>query len=236
MRDGIIVALDVGSGHEALSLARQLQGHARWLKVGMTLFYTEGPSVVHAMRDMGFDVFVDLKLHDIPHQVEGAAASLASLGAGMLTVHAAGGESMVRAAVEGSVRGAASAAMRPPSVIAVTVLTSADDAVLASVGIDRTASEQVGVLGTVAQRAGAAGVVCSPLEAREMRSLWGPKALVVTPGVRPAGSSVGDQMRVMTPAAAFREGASHIVVGRPITGADDPAAAFESIVVGLEGH
>ena len=109
MRDRIIVALDVASGHEALSMARQLQGHARWVKVGMTLFYAEGPSVVHAMRELGFDVFVDLKLHDIPHQVEGAARSLASLGAGMLTVHASGGGPMVASAVEGAHAGAGEA-------------------------------------------------------------------------------------------------------------------------------
>ena len=104
MRDRIIVALDVGSGHEALSLARQLQGHARWVKVGMTLFYAEGPSIVHALRDMGFDVFVDLKLHDIPHQVQGAARSLAVLGAGMMTVHASGGAAMIRSPSRAALR------------------------------------------------------------------------------------------------------------------------------------
>ncbi len=234
MRDRIIVALDVGSGHEALSLARKLQGRAAWLKVGMTLFYAEGPSVVHAITDLGFDVFVDLKLHDIPHQVRGAARSLAALGSGMLTVHASGGEAMIRSAVEGCAEGAAQAGVAPPKVIAVTVLTSTDDAVLSTIGVDRPAGEQVALLGSVARRAGADGVVCSPLEAAAMRELWGSEALIVTPGVRPAGAETQDQSRVMTPAAALAQGASHLVIGRPITAAADPAAAFEQILSTLE--
>lgn len=233
MRDRIIVALDQPDLTSALSCARALQGHARWVKVGMTLFYGEGPESVRAMRELGFDVFVDLKLHDIPHQVEGAARSLAALGAGMLTVHASGGAPMIEAAIRGARLGAEDAGMPLPAVIAVTVLTSMDAEALASVGVTDPPAEQVAGLAALARTAGAAGVVCSPQEAAAMRALLGPEALVVTPGVRPAGADAGDQARVATPAAAIRAGASHLVIGRPITGAGDPAAAFEAIVGAL---
>jgi orotidine-5'-phosphate decarboxylase len=235
MRDRIIVALDVASGHEALSLARQLEGHARWVKVGMTLFYSEGPSVVYALRDLGFDVFVDLKLNDIPHQAEGAARSLAALGAGMLTVHASGGGPMIAAAVGGARQGATLAGLAAPKLIAVTVLTSTDEVTLSSLGVHRSVAEQVGLLGVLARDAGADGVVCSPFEARSMRDLWGSEALVVTPGVRPSNSPPDDQSRVMTPSQAIAQGASHLVIGRPITGAPDPGGALEAILETMEG-
>jgi len=233
MRDRIIVALDQPDLEGALACARTLVGHARWVKVGMTLFYREGPASVAALRQLGFDVFVDLKLHDIPHQVEGAARSLGSLGAGMLTVHAGGGAPMIEAAVRGARSGAEAAGMPAPAVIAVTVLTSTDAETLRSVGVTDTPADQAAGLAALAKTAGADGVVCSPLEAADMRALLGPRALVVTPGVRPAGSDAGDQSRIATPAAAFAAGASHLVIGRPITGATDPAAAFESIVADL---
>jgi orotidine-5'-phosphate decarboxylase len=229
MRDRIIVALDQPDLEGALACARALSGHARWVKVGMTLFYREGPAAVAAMRELGFNVFVDLKLHDIPHQVEGAARSLGSLGVGMLTVHASGGAPMIEAAVRGARDGAAATGMPAPAVIAVTVLTSMDDETLRSVGVTDVVADQAIGLAALARTAGAAGVVCSPREAADMRALLGPTALVVTPGVRPAGADAGDQSRIATPAAAFAAGASHLVIGRPITGAADPAAAFEAI-------
>ena len=182
------------------------------------------------MRDLGFEVFVDLKLHDIPHQVEGAARSLALLGAGMLTIHASGGAAMIEAAVRGARAGAAESGLPVPSILAVTVLTSMDDETLASVGVCDPMAEQVAGLAALAKTAGADGVVCSPREAGELRALLGPEALIVTPGVRPAGSGAGDQARVATPAQAFAAGASHLVIGRPITGEADPAAAFEAII------
>jgi orotidine-5'-phosphate decarboxylase len=233
MRDRIIVALDQPDLAGALACARALRGHARWVKVGMTLFYREGPEAVRAMRDLGFDVFCDLKLHDIPHQVEGAARSLALLGAGMLTVHASGGAAMVEAAVRGARAGAAEAGLPVPFVIAVTVLTSMDADTLSSVGVTGPMLEQVVGLGALAKTSGADGVVCSPHEAADLRALLGADALVVTPGVRPAGAESADQARVATPAEALAAGASHLVIGRPITGADDPAAAFDAIVAGL---
>lgn len=234
MRDRIIVALDQPELAGALECAQALVGHARWVKVGMTLFYREGPAVVAAMRDLGFDVFVDLKLHDIPHQVEGAARSLGSLGAGMLTVHASGGAAMIEATVRGAREGAEAAGVHAPAVIAVTVLTSMDAETLGSVGVADTPADQAAGLAALAKTAGADGVVCSPREAADIRALLGPQALIVTPGVRPAGSDAGDQSRIATPAAAFAAGASHLVIGRPVTGAPDPAAAFEAIVEGLE--
>jgi orotidine-5'-phosphate decarboxylase len=228
--DRIIVALDQRDAASALACARALAGHTRWVKVGMTLFYAEGPPVVLALREAGFEVFLDLKLHDIPHQVRGAARAIASLGARMITVHAGGGADMMEAAVEGAREGADEAGVASPAVLAVTVLTSMDADALASVGVSDPPADQVAGLAALARTAGVAGVVCSPAEAGAMRALLGQQALVVTPGVRPAWSAAGDQARIDTPAAALRAGASHLVIGRPITGADDPVAAFERIV------
>jgi orotidine-5'-phosphate decarboxylase len=179
---------------------------------------------------MGYKVFVDLKLHDIPHQVEGAAASVARTGASMFTVHAAGGVEMMRAAVRGACAGAEECEWNAPDVLAVTVLTSMDAAALSSVGVDASPASQVALLGARAREAGVQGVVCSPLEASAMRELLGPEELVVTPGVRPTWAAHGDQARVATPADALLAGASHVVVGRPVTGAENPAMAVERIV------
>lgn len=230
MRDRIIVALDHPDAASALACARGLASHASWVKVGMTLYYAEGPAIVQALRDLGFDVFLDLKLHDIPHQVEGAAASLGRLGARMVTVHASGGAEMMEAAVRGAAAGAADAGTEPPAVIAVTVLTSMDGEALTSVGVEYPPAEQVAGLAALARTAGVAGVVCSPQEASAMRALLGPAALIVTPGVRPSWAAADDQARIATPLAALEAGATHLVIGRPITGAEDPGAAFERIV------
>ena len=224
----VIVALDC-SADEAIALATSLRGRVRWLKVGMTLYYAEGPQIVGRLRELGFEVFVDLKLHDIPHQVSGAAAAIAKLGVGMFTVHASGGVDMMRAAVESSRRAAEETGNAAPAVLAVTVLTSSDDAVLESVGVGRSSAEQVELLARLAAEAGVDGVVCSPREASVVRSILGPVAFVVTPGVRPAWSERGDQARVSTPADALAAGASHLVVGRPITAAPDPAQAAARI-------
>lgn len=229
LRESIIVALDT-EAHTALSLARALQGRVKWVKVGMTLYYAEGPQIVAQFRDMGFQVFLDLKLHDIPHQVEGAARQISRLGVSMLTVHASGGDEMMAAAVRGAREGAAAAGLAAPDVIAVTVLTSLGDAGLSEIGVRVPAAQQVERLGALARDAGVSGVVCSPLEAASMRKMLGPEALIVTPGVRPAGSDVGDQSRVATPRAALEAGASHLVIGRPITADPEPGAALERIV------
>jgi len=229
MRERIIVALDTDA-HTALALARTLQGKVEWLKVGMTLYYAEGPEIVTQLRDMGFKIFVDLKLHDIPHQVEGAAREISRLGVSMFTVHASGGAAMMAAAVKGACESSQECGLDTPDVIAVTVLTSMDDAGLAAIGVVDSSAGQVERLAQLAKNAGLQGVVCSPLEAGRMRELLGPEALVVTPGVRPAGSDAGDQSRVATPRAAVDAGASHLVIGRPITAAEEPGAAVERII------
>ncbi len=234
MRDSLIVALDTDV-HTALSLARSLAGTVSWVKVGMTLYYAEGPLIVARMRDLGLRVFVDLKLHDIPHQVEGAAREISRSGASMLTVHASGGADMMRAALEGACSGSDECGADMPDVIAVTVLTSLDDVALATVGVGGGAAPQVLRLAELAKAAGLQGVVCSAHEARAMREMLGPEALVVTPGVRPAGTEADDQARVATPHEAMAAGASHIVIGRPITAASDPAAAAAAVLAAMGG-
>lgn len=227
-RERIIVALDC-SGEEARAIARSLVGRATWLKVGMTLYYQEGPRIVSELKDMGFNVFVDLKFHDIPHQIYGAAAAIARAGADMLTLHTIGGLEMMRAAVDGLIE-----AGRPDVVtLGITVLTSMSAEDLELTGVTRSLSDQVKTLADQAKTAGLTGVVASPQEAAMLREELGHEAYIVTPGVRPAGASLDDQSRVATPRQAFDNGASHLVIGRPITAAADPAEAFESIVKGL---
>lgn len=228
----VIVALDCAR-QEALDLADVLQGKASWLKVGMTLFYANGPEIVQAFKERGFKVFLDLKFHDIPHQVEGAAYAAAASGADMLTMHAQGGVDMMAAAVRGVRRMAAETGRDVPVTLGITVLTSMNDAVLAKTGVMRSMEEQVCALASHAKEAGLSGVVASPQEAARLREILGPQAYIVTPGVRPAGADKGDQSRVATPAQAFANGASHIVVGRPITQSPDPAAAFDALVADL---
>jgi len=234
----VIVALDCPE-RQALETARFLKQHARWFKVGMTLYYKSGPAVVAKLRDFGFNVFVDLKLHDIPHQVRGAARSVVESGANMLTVHAAGGAQMLQAAVEG-VEDALNAPKAKgtlleryksdprPLVLAVTMLTSMDQDDLVTQGIGRPMTQQVQALAQLARDCGLDGVICSPHEVAALRRQW-PEAVLVTPGVRPAGSSADDQSRVATPQQACQAGASYLVVGRPIMAAADPYTAFTSI-------
>lgn len=228
--DTIIIALDC-SPEQAREYARELAGEARWLKVGMTLYYAAGPDIVREFKELGYKVFVDLKLHDIPHQVRGAAASVVRAGADMLTVHGSGGLAMLQAAAEGIEEAYAerSETDEKPISLAITVLTSLDENALAQVGVTRPLNEQVLALATLAQQAGLSGVVASPREARALRELLGPDAAIVTPGVRPKGSSTDDQSRIATPAQALADGASHLVIGRPITAAPDPVAAFNGI-------
>ena len=225
-KDRIIVALDCDRSR-ALELADMLSGKASWLKVGMNLFYQEGPYFISALQKRGFKVFLDLKFHDIPHQVKGAAKAAAEAGADMVTMHAVGGVKMMQAAKEGL----AEARWTPeePISLGITVLTSMSAEDLSATGVQRPVVEQVAELARQAKQAGLSGVVASPQEAAMLREILGPEAYIVTPGVRPAGSSLGDQSRVATPHQAFENGASHIVIGRPITESADPAAAFEAI-------
>ena len=227
-RERIIVALDCDRTR-ALELAGKLSGHATWLKVGMTLFYAEGPDIVREFRKLGFKVFLDLKFHDIPHQVRGAACSAALAGADLLSVHGLGSGAMLAACREGAEEAAEQLGARP-KLVAITVLTSMNQEALAQIGIDAPVAEEAARLASLAKVNGIDGIVCSPQEAHAMRQLLGEDALIVTPGVRPAGAALGDQSRVATPAAALKAGASHLVIGRPITSADDPVEAYEAIV------
>ena len=227
-RERIIVALDCDRTR-ALELAGKLSGHATWLKVGMTLFYAEGPDIVREFRKLGFKVLLDLKFHDIPHQVCGAARSAALAGADLLSVHVLGSGAMLAACREGAEEAAEQLGARP-KLVAITVLTSMDQEALAQIGIDAPVAEEAARLASLAKVNGIDGIVCSPQEAHAMRQLLGEDALIVTPGVRPAGAALGDQSRVAAPAAALEAGASHLVIGRPITSADDPVEAYEAIV------
>ena len=223
--DRLIVALDVSSAAEARKIVRGLGVVVSTYKVGNQLFTAEGPGVVRELVGSGKKVFLDLKFHDIPNTVAGGMRSATALGVSMLTVHAAGGSAMLRAAVE-----AAKQASKPPLVLAVTVLTSLSDADLQETGVAGRTRDHALVLATLAQNCGCDGVVASPQEARIIRQEWGTGFVIVTPGIRPAGSAKGDQSRVNTPAEAIAAGADYLVVGRPVTEAADPRRAAEEIV------
>ena len=230
----VIVAFDC-TRERAYELADGLSGTLSWAKVGMELFYACGAELVGELKARGIKVFLDLKLHDIPNTVKCASRVLAGLGADMVTIHAGGGPAMVAAAREGLDEGAAAAGLPAPKLLAVTVLTSMDEAQLAAVGVERPIAAQADLLARMALANGADGVVCSAFEAAAMRRALGPDALVVTPGIRPAGADVGDQSRVATPAMAVGEGATHLVVGRPVTKAADPGAALCAILEEVQG-
>jgi orotidine-5'-phosphate decarboxylase len=228
----LAVALDLSEREAIVGMARALVGHCGMVKLGLEAFTAHGPDLVREVGALGMPVFLDLKLHDIPNTVERAARNCARLGVAMLTAHASGGEAMLRAAAAG-VQADASAGAKPPVVLAVTVLTSLDDATLEVLGVPGGVTGRVRAWAELAERAGCGGVVCSPLEAAALRAARGPDFLLVTPGIRPAGGDAADQRRIATPAAALAAGADVLVVGRPITGAPDPAAAAEAIVAEL---
>jgi orotidine-5'-phosphate decarboxylase len=224
-RERICAALDFPSWTEAEPFARAVAPAVGMLKVGLEIFAAEGPPAVRAAAALGRPVFLDLKLHDIPNTVEGAARSAARSGAALLTVHASGGAEMVRAAVRG-----AEGRLR---VLAVTVLTSLDADALRAIGLDGPPEAAVVRLARLAVGAGAGGLVCSPHEVRAVRAAVGPGPLLVVPGVRPAGAAKGDQARVATPVEAVAAGADVIVVGRPLRDAADPVAAARAIAATL---
>jgi orotidine-5'-phosphate decarboxylase len=221
----IVFALDFASLAEARAGAASVRGCVGVLKVGLELFVKEGPPSLAVARDAGAALFADLKLHDIPETVERAVASLAPAGARFVTVHAAGGAAMLARAVERAARDTNGALM----VLAVTVLTSLDDADMQAHGISGRAQDHALRLARVAWSAGVRGFVCSPAEVASLRAELGPQATLVTPGVRPAGSATNDQKRVATPEEAVAQGADYVVVGRPIRDANDPAAAARAI-------
>ena len=222
----LIVALDVSSTTEVEQTIDRLGDAVSFYKIGLELFSAVGPDVVRAVKNRGKRVFLDLKLHDIPRTVERAVSVGASLGADLMTIHAAGGKAMIQAAKNAALAAGAGA----PKILAVTILTSLDQSDLDDLGIARSVAAQVEALGRLACGNGADGIVCSPREVAAMRASLGPQALLVTPGVRPAGADVGDQKRVATPAQAVADGSTHLVVGRPILAATDPCAAARAIV------
>jgi orotidine-5'-phosphate decarboxylase len=222
-RNRLMVALDVPTKAEALSFADRVGPHAGHLKVGARLFTAEGPDLVRALKAAGHGIFLDLKYHDIPNTVAEAAAAAAALGVDFFDVHAAGGGDMMRAAVAASRAEAARRGLRPPAVLAVTVLTSMPSTV-----------EQVVALAMLARDSGVDGVVASAREARAVRDTVGPGFVIVTPGIRPSWAAADDQRRVATPREAIENGADYIVVGRPILRAEDPAKAAQAIVSEME--
>lgn len=230
----LFVALDTPRLEQARDLARRLRGRVGGYKIGLELFASHGPTAVRELLDDA-EVFVDLKLHDIPNTVAGAAGAVARLGAGYLTVHATGGPTMIRRAVEAAARCAEEAGHAPPVVLAVTILTSHDDDELAAIGLAGPCQAAVLRLAALARDAGAGGLVCSPREVAAVRRVF-PAGVLVVPGIRPTAAAVAgdDQSRTATPARAVADGADRLVIGRPITQADDPAAAADAIAAELE--
>ena len=226
MRERLIVALDVSTANEAQKLVARIGEAAGIYKVGLQLFTSEGPGIVRDLVSSGRRVFLDLKLHDIPTTVALAVKSAVELRVDMLTIHASGGAAMLRAAIE--------AAAGRLNLLAVTVLTSLNDEAMLEIGVSGRVSDQVLRMASLAQSAGCQGIVTSPREALMVRKALGEGFAIVTPGIRPAGADSNDQQRIATPAQAISNGVSHIVVGRPITHAPDPAKAAQAIISEME--
>ena len=226
----VIVALDFPDANAALAMAARLDPSLCRVKVGKELFVAEGPAIVEKLRERGFDVFLDLKFHDIPNTVAGAVRSAARIGVWMLNVHASGGEAMMRAARE-----ALAGVARPPLLIGVTILTSLGQEDLARIGYSGSPAANVERLAALAKASGLDGVVCSAQEAAVMRRALGSAFITVTPGIRMPGDAKADQARIVTAVDAVRQGAHYLVIGRPITQAKDPVAVLESIRASLEG-
>jgi orotidine-5'-phosphate decarboxylase len=227
-KDRLIVALDYPAAEKALELVDALEQTCQWFKVGMELYYSAGNQIVEKLRNRGFNVFLDLKLHDIPNTVASAIHSVTQAGASLLTIHAAGGAAMMTAAAE------AAKSPNAPRLLAVTVLTSMDAEQLNGIGITASPADQVLRLARLAEASGITDLVCSAEETSLLRKTLHPDTLLVVPGIRPAGASAEDQKRIATPAQAIASGASFLVVGRPITRAADPAAAAHAILEEIE--
>ena len=229
----IFCALDTKDEIRALDLARQLSGVVGGMKLGLEFFNAQGPAGVRPVVEGGTPVFLDLKFHDIPNTVAGAVEAVTPLAPTFINVHATGGKAMMRAAAEAATRTAEKAGVVRPQVLGVTVLTSLDQSDMSDIGVGRDVAGQVVGLARLAQESGLDGVVCSPFEISAVRAACGPDFTLMVPGIRPAGSAKGDQKRVMSPAEALAQGADYLVIGRAITGADDPAAAAKAIAASL---
>ena len=225
IKSPVIVALDFPEAKQAYALAQKLDPQTCRLKVGKELFTRSGPAVLEKLNQLGFEIFLDLKFHDIPNTVAGACRSAADLGCWMINVHASGGAAMLEAAAESVAKFTSR-----PLLIAVTVLTSLDDEALGQIGFNSDTKATTQRLAKLAHNAGIDGVVSSAHDIVTTKANLGPEFLVVTPGIRPTGSAVGDQARIATPHSAVSAGADYLVIGRPITQAEDPLQALEAIL------
>jgi len=228
MSSKLIIALDYPTAEQAFKFVDGLSPELCKLKVGFELFVAAGPDFVKSLVDQGYDVFLDLKFHDIPNTVASACKSAANMGVWMMNVHASGSDKMMRAAKQALLD-----INSPAKLIAVTVLTSMDESQLVSSNVVLSPEEQVRSLASLTKASGLDGVVCSAQEAKMLRGLLGDDFLLVTPGIRPVGAEIGDQSRVMTPADACKAGVSYIVVGRPITQSDSPIAVIDQINIDM---
>lgn len=226
----IFVALDFPTAQQAWAVAKELIPVNPCLKVGLELYVAEGPSFISRLKEAGAEIFLDLKFHDIPNTVAGAVRSATRLGVDYLNIHCGGGGEMIRAAVEACRDEAVKASVKRPSLLGVTVLTSLDDLGIQEIGFSRSASAQVKHFVELAKDNGLEGVVCSGQELALVRATAGEKFITMVPGIRPAGSDTQDQKRILTPAEAVKAGANCLVIGRPITGAPDPAAAMANVL------
>lgn len=225
----LMLALDLPDRESALEMLKKLQGSLQWVKIGLQMYLKYGASFVREVADMGFKIFLDLKLHDIPNTVASAVKSLEGLPISMLTIHTCGGREMMQFALD-----AASQTNPDLRLLGVTVLTSFNDEGLAETGVALPPSQQVPLLAKLAVDSGMKGLVCSPLEIETLRKIIPADVMLITPGIRPAGSSTDEQKRVMTPEKAAKAGSNFIVVGRPILKAENPAQAAKDIIAQLE--
>lgn len=232
--DRLIVALDVSTMDAMKSIVSSLGDSVSFYKVGMELFYAEGDQTVRYLQSQGKHVFLDLKLHDIPNTVAHGVSSLTRLGANLITIHGQGGPIMMKAAAQAARESAEQLGIERPKLLAITVLTSFDDEAWTSIGGQLPISNQVIRLAKLAKESGMDGVVCSALEAKMIREACGPDFLIITPGIRPSFAATNDQKRIATPASALADGASRLVIGRPITQAANPQEAVRLIIEEME--
>lgn len=235
-KNPLIIALDFDNINQAINMAENIGPYAGGFKVGMQLYYSAGKEILRRLREKGLPVFVDLKLHDIPNTVAGATRALTRQGASILNVHAAGGKAMMQAASFAAQDEAEKAGIARPLVVAVTVLTSIDQEVFRQeMGHSGAIQERVVAWALMAQEAGLDGVVASPLEISAIRKACGPDFVIITPGIRPAGTAANDQKRTMTPGEALQQGTNYLVIGRPVTAANNPIEAVKGVLAEIHG-